>query len=204
MSLQKEKGISEFIIRDVLKKRKKVFLRQDHQKKKKLRKVWRYPRGIHSKLRHRLRGYGIIVKPGYKTPKILRERTIDGYKIFTIKNKNDLEIIKKLSKDDKIAVRIASKIGNKKRIALLEEIKKTGLKCDFNIEKQLLKIKKELEEKKKEKREEKAKAGEKGEEKQKVQRETKKEEKEEKSEESKDQKEIEKEEFEKIIRSQKG
>ena len=204
MSSQKQKEISEFIIKDTLKKRRKVFLRQDHQKKKKLSKKWRYPRGIHSKLRHRLRGYGIIVKPGYKTPKILRGRTIEGYRVVLIKNKNDLERAKELSKHDKIAVRIASSIGNKNRIVLLEDIKKLGLKCDFNIEKQLSKTKKELEKKKKEKEEEKAKT--KGTIEEKEQRETKKELKQsvEEKKESKDQKEIEREEFEKIIRSQKG
>jgi large subunit ribosomal protein L32e len=206
MSSQKEKGISEFIVKDTLKKRKKVFLRQDHQKKKKLRKVWRYPRGIHSKLRHRLRGYGIIVKPGYKTPKIFRNKTIEGYKIMTVKNKKDLELAKELSKNEKISVRIARTLGKKKRLALLNDIKKSGLKCDFNIEKQLSKIKTEFEQKKKEKKEEKAKTKEKEEEKEKARTEAKKELKESKKEkeEIKDQKEIEREEFEKIIRSQKG
>ncbi|MEM2121568.1 MAG: eL32 family ribosomal protein [Candidatus Woesearchaeota archaeon] len=197
----KENKITEFMIKDTLKKKKKVFLRQDHQKKKKLKKVWRYPRGIHSKLRHRLRGYGIIVKPGYKTPKVLRGRTIEGYKIITINNKKELEQIKKLSKEDKIAVRIASSVGKKKRIMLLEEIKKLGLKCDFNLEKQLSKINKELEERKKEKKEE-EKTKKKKEEEQKEQKETKKEK--EQTQEIKDQKEKEREEFERIIRSQKG
>ena len=113
--------------KDVLKKRSKEFVRQDYNKKKRLKKKWRYPRGIHSKLRHRKKGYGIVVKTGYKVPKTIRHRTIDGYKIITIHNMNELIMVSEMSKEDKVKIQLSSTIGKKKRLLLLNKIKELKL-----------------------------------------------------------------------------
>ena len=130
--------------KDVLKKRSKEFVRQDYNKKKRLKKKWRYPRGIHSKLRHRKKGYGIVVKTGYKVPKTIRHRTIDGYKIITIHNMNELIMVSEMSKEDKVKIQLSSTIGKKKRLLLLNKIKELKLNYYGSVDDKINKINNEL------------------------------------------------------------
>ncbi len=138
--------VSQEVIKDALKKRKKVFVRQDYVKKKRLKKVWRYPRGIHSKLRHKKRGYGLLVKPGYKTPKLLRGRTIDGFRIVNVKNLKELESV---AKEKDVLIQISRTVGKKKRLEILNKMLELKLKTNINVEQEINKIKKELDERKK-------------------------------------------------------
>ncbi|MFH1506408.1 MAG: eL32 family ribosomal protein [archaeon] len=115
-------------------KRKKLpkFKRQDAHKKVKVGQKWRKPKGLHNKMRLQFRGYRKIVKAGYGTPAELRGTTEKGLmpvRIFSI------EALKKLDPKKNILI-IASSVGAKNKLKIIEEAKKLGLGfLNFNTEK---------------------------------------------------------------------
>ncbi len=193
--------ITEEQKKDILKKRSKRFVRQDINKKDRLEEKWHYPKGIHSKLRHRKRGYGLIVKTGYKTPKFIRGRTLDGKLIITIQNKEQLSNI-----PSDVIIQLSSTLGKKKRIEILAEIIEKKLpyagdaEKELNTIKDLLKQRKELRAQKKA-RKQKIKHAEKKEEKEEKPEKDKKAEKKEEAEEVEKKKE--KKEFDKLLTKEK-
>ena len=134
--------ITEQQKRDIAKKRSKVFVRQDVNKKSRLEKKWHYPKGIHSKLRHRRKGYGLIVKTGYKTPNFIRERRLDGKLIVTVKS---LEELSSLANEHEVIVQFASTLGKRKRTILLNKIIELNLPYVGDAKKELETINKLLE-----------------------------------------------------------
>ena len=121
---------------------KKTFLRRTWMRfsklgrRRKKKQTWRRPTGRHNKMRDKKRGYPIVVSIGYK--KKDRERNL-------IKNKTPITIynLKDLKKANQNNVIIIGKIGNKKKIKLVEEIKKKNIEIvNININKFMKKIKK--------------------------------------------------------------
>ena len=110
-------------IKKEMKKKMPEFIRSDYHKKKKLHSAkWRRPRGITNKMRLQHKGHNVVVKKGYRTPAEIRGVMQDGKKIVVVSNVNDLQNVKK---DEKVA--IASTVGTKKRIVIIEEAKKLKL-----------------------------------------------------------------------------
>ncbi|MFP4402911.1 MAG: 50S ribosomal protein L32e [Candidatus Woesearchaeota archaeon] len=110
-------------IRNALKKKKPNFRRQDSHKKSKLSSSWRKPKGSDSKMRVSKRGYCRSVSKGYKSPKLARGLTRDGYKIVNVFKIKDLENV-----DNKIcAINISSTVGLRKKIDILKEALKLKL-----------------------------------------------------------------------------
>ncbi len=106
-----------------MKKKLPRFTRQDAHKKKKLAKKWRKPKGLHSKMREKLRGYRKSVNAGYGTPRSLRGLDSEGNKMFFVKSEKDLEGLSSGS-----AIIVSSGTGAKKIIAIIEKAKKLNLK----------------------------------------------------------------------------
>ncbi len=88
--------------------------------RKKLQK-WRRPRGRHSKIRERKRGYTSMVEVGSRKPRKERGR-IDGMDIARVENIKDLESIK----DKKIIV--IAKMGKRKRQEIEKKAKELNLR----------------------------------------------------------------------------
>ncbi len=132
--------------------KKPKFLQQDYHKKPGLKKKWKRPKGLHSKMRLKKRGYRRGVSKGYKAAK--KERGLyKGLKVIKIGSPKDLKIIEK----EKTGIVISKNIGLKKRLEIVKGIEKEGLKV-INLDiKKFLKEAEELLEKKKEERGEKAK-----------------------------------------------
>jgi len=106
------------------KKRKKPsFARQESHRRKDIRKGWRRPRGVHSKLRLRRRGKPARVSIGYKLPEAVRGLTTDGLKQVIISNPSHLKLLGK----EQIGV-VSSKVGQKKKLIILKEAQKAGIK----------------------------------------------------------------------------
>jgi large subunit ribosomal protein L32e len=111
-------------LRKQLKSRKPVFLREDYQKRACIPLPWRRPRGIHSKLRHRFAGHRALANPGYGSPKEAYGLHRSGYEQILVHTLNELA---KLNSKTQGAI-LGSTIGLPRKIALLTEAKKLGVK----------------------------------------------------------------------------
>ena len=180
-------------LRKKLKKKKPDFLRQDGHKIKRLKKKWRAPKGIHSKMRRKLGSYRKQPSVGYSSPKKVRFLHPSGLKEILTHNFKDLEKIN--SKTE--AVVIAKNVGTRKKIELLKKIKELNITI-LNIknpEEFIAKVDQKLEKKKQvatKREEKKKKSKEKSLEKakQKEEKEKKKTEEEKKKEEDKEKKDV--------------
>jgi len=134
-------------IRKKMKERQPDFIRQDAHKKR-LKKRWVKPRGLHSKVRLKHRGHARKVSSGYRTPNAVRGLSTEGLEIKMVYNMSQLEGLDK----EKEGVIISSQVGLKNRILLLKKIKEKGINL-LNIDiDEYLKRKEEEIQKRKEKR----------------------------------------------------
>ncbi|MFC7059773.1 50S ribosomal protein L32e [Halovenus salina] len=90
---------------------KPQFNRQDYHKKKRVPTSWRRPRGQLSKQRRGVKGKGATVEAGYRQPEAVRGLHPSGFEEVRVHNTDDLEGVD----PDTEAVRIASKVGGRKR-----------------------------------------------------------------------------------------
>ena len=105
-------------------RKKPKFLRQGANYLKKVANKWRRPRGLHSKLKLKQKSKGVIPNVGYGAPKSTRGLHPSGYEEVRIITQEDLSNLNK----NKHAIKISSKLGAKKRIALIEYCQKRGFK----------------------------------------------------------------------------
>ncbi len=138
-------------LKERMKKKRPRFVRQDAHKKR-LRKRWVKPRGLHSKVRLKKAGHARKVSDGYGSPKELRGLNKDGLKIIRIHNEQELDNIVK----EKEGIILSSNIGIKNKINLLKKAKEKGItilniNADEYLKKKEEEIKKRLEKKKAEK-----------------------------------------------------
>ncbi len=100
------------------------FNRQDYHKKKRVPTSWRKPRGDLSKQRRGIKGKGDTVEAGFRTPKAVRGKHPSGFEEVRVHNTDDLEGVD----GDVEAVRIASKVGARKRERIEEEAEDAGIR----------------------------------------------------------------------------
>ena len=126
-------------VRKEIKDRKPAFIRQDYQRRKRLgRKMkWRKPKGIHSKIRHHLKGRRRMPSPGYKSPSRVLGLHATGLKIMHVRSVSDVNRIKK--EDEGII--ISKQVGLKKKLGILRKARELGIKVlNFNIDEKIQKI----------------------------------------------------------------
>lgn len=103
-------------------KKKPNFIRQDSNKYN-FQSGWRKPRGLHSKIRLRKKGHSKVPNRGYGSPKTTKGLDKFNLKPVLISNINEIKNINK----DFNSVILSSKVGNKNKLALLEECKKLNI-----------------------------------------------------------------------------
>ena len=96
---------------------KPQFNRQDYHKKKRVPTSWRKPRGTLSKQRVGIKGKGDTVQAGFRSPEAVRGLHPSGFEEVRVHNTDDLEDVD----GDTQAVRIASKVGGRKRERIEDE-----------------------------------------------------------------------------------
>ncbi|WP_115865355.1 50S ribosomal protein L32e [Halorussus litoreus] len=113
---------------ELLAQRKRVgkpqFNRQDYHKKKRTPTSWRRPRGLLSKQRRGIKGKGDTVQAGFRTPKAVRGKHPSGFEEVRVHNVDDLDGVD----GDREAVRIASKVGARKRERIEEQAEAEGIR----------------------------------------------------------------------------
>jgi len=112
-------------LRRHIKSKKPDFIRQDSHKNKRLGKKWRRPKGLHSKVRLRLKGRSKNLSIGYRSPKIVRGMHKSGLQRCIIRSTKDLEGLDA----KKYCCIISSSLGTKKKIVILKKAGEMG----FNI-----------------------------------------------------------------------
>jgi len=96
---------------------KPAFRRQKYHAKKRVPESWRKPRGNLSKQRRGIKGKGDMVEAGFRSPTAARGLHPSGFEEVRVHNVDDLEGVD----GDTQAVRIASKVGARKREQIEEE-----------------------------------------------------------------------------------
>jgi large subunit ribosomal protein L32e len=111
-------------LRKRMKARKPEFIGQDSWKRKEIRKRWQKPRGYHSKLRRRLRGYRKLVTAGYGSPNEVYGLHPSGLEIIRVSSEKDL---KNINKETQGAL-VSGAVGMKKRMGIVKKAKEAGIK----------------------------------------------------------------------------
>ncbi len=143
-------------IKDFLNRKRPLFKRQNYGLKKRLELKWRAPKGSQSKLRRKKKGHGNYPSVGYRGPRAVRCLTKDGFEQVIVHNTAELCALHPKSQ----AAVLHSGLGLKKRLAIIEEALKLGVKI-VNIKNPQEYLKQQRESLKKKRQEKKQKAKEK-------------------------------------------
>jgi len=100
------------------------FKRDGFGKKSQLSDSWRKPRGQHNKQREQKKAKGKLPKPGFGSPLAVRGMHPSGFYEVLVYTVDDLEGLDAKTQ----AVRIAAKVGNRKRAGIQEKALSSGLK----------------------------------------------------------------------------
>jgi large subunit ribosomal protein L32e len=135
-------------IRKKVKARKPTFLRTDSNRKK-YKNNWRKPRGLHNKRRLNVKGHQKNPSQGYRSPLEVRGLNRSGFELINVCNITELNGIKKETQ----MVEIATAVGIKNKVKILEECKLKGLQISNvkDIDKFITEVKTKLELNKKQK-----------------------------------------------------
>jgi len=98
------------------------FKRQNADLKGRVGTSWRKPRGIDNKMRVFKSGYGVSPRIGYRQPRAIRGNHPSGVPEVLVSNMTELEAVKGA------AVRIAAKVGAKKKAVLVAKAREKKLK----------------------------------------------------------------------------
>lgn len=107
-------------VKATLKKRQPKFMRQGAHKHKRVKQVWRAPKGLHSKMKDSRRGYKVKLQSGYQTPKDVRGLDKHGLKPTIVAGAHQLSAM-----DPKVhSIILLGGLGGRKKLAILEEAHK--------------------------------------------------------------------------------
>ncbi|MFX1562004.1 MAG: 50S ribosomal protein L32e [Promethearchaeota archaeon] len=114
----------ELLLKRKDKERKPEFRRSESWRYKRVKPSWRRPIGIDSKIRENKKGFPQMPSVGYRSPAKLRNLHPSGLQevlVHTIEQLNGLH-------PTVHAVRIASRVGDRKRLTILERADDLGLR----------------------------------------------------------------------------
>lgn len=111
-------------LRELQRRRRPRFRRQEWFRYKRLGKTWRRPKGLHSKMRRHLKYRINVVRVGYRTVRKARGLHPSGFREVLIHNLDELETL-----DPRVeAARIAHSVGFKKRQVIEERADELGIR----------------------------------------------------------------------------
>src|SRR3989338_1652685 len=97
-------------LRKKIKSKKPVFIRQNYEKRKRLHhKVWRKPKGLHSKMRHHIRGRRKSPSVGYKSPVEAKGLHPSGMKQAVVHN------LSEMPPSNEYGIIISGNVGKRKK-----------------------------------------------------------------------------------------
>jgi len=105
-------------------RKKPKFIRPASKFLKRVKESWRRPRGLQSKVRRKFADRPKMPSVSWGAPVVLRGLHPSGFKEVLVYNPKDLDKVN----PKKEAIRIASRVGKKKRKEILEKAKKLKIK----------------------------------------------------------------------------
>ncbi len=103
-------------IRSEKNKRRPKFIRENYYRLKRIQTSWRRPKGIDSKMRHKLKGKRKSPGTGYRNPRAVRGLHPSGYEIVRIHTVDELDDID----PSKQVVQIGRTVGSRKRMDIIK------------------------------------------------------------------------------------
>ena len=103
-------------LRETLKRKKPDFVRQESWRYKRLKPVWRRPKGLDSKMRLKQKGWPKSVSVGYRSPRSVRGFHPSGFEEMIVYNAKDLEGV-----GPNQAARISHTVGKRKRVEIIDK-----------------------------------------------------------------------------------
>jgi large subunit ribosomal protein L32e len=100
------------------------FRRQESWRYVRIKESWRRPRGIDSKMRIKKKGWPPSPGVGFRSPRAVRGLHPSGYEEVLVYNVGDLAAVNPETQ----AIRIAGKVGARKRAMILTEASKRGIR----------------------------------------------------------------------------
>jgi len=113
-----------FNVRKVQKGKKPQFKRTCNHMFKRLDSNWRRPRGLQGKQRRKVLGKGTVVQVGFGSPVAVKGLHPSGYADVLVSNVADLELVDPSYE----AIRIAAKVGAKKKVMILAKAEELSIK----------------------------------------------------------------------------
>ena len=126
-------------IRKEMKERKPKFIRQDDHRRMRIQNQdkWRKPKGIHSKIRHAMKGRRKMPSPGYKSPVAVKGLHHSGVKMVYVSTLKELGKINKSTE----GIIVSGNLGMRKKIDLLKKAKEMGINVlNYNVDDKIKKI----------------------------------------------------------------
>ncbi len=103
--------------------RRPAFRRQEYWRLKRVGESWRRPKGIDNPMAHHFKGFPPVVKVGYRGPAAVRGLHPSGLREVTVHREQELAALS--PRYD--AVRIAAKVGERRRREIAERGRQLGL-----------------------------------------------------------------------------
>lgn len=122
MMVQQDKRLME--VRKNINKKRPSFRRVESWRYKRVKDPWRKARGIDSQTRMKTKSGVRSPGKGYRGPKKVRGIHPSGYEEVRVETIKDLENLN----NKKHAIKISSKLGTRKRIALIDYCNRKGFK----------------------------------------------------------------------------
>jgi large subunit ribosomal protein L32e len=111
-------------LRHMAKRKKPKFVRPESWRYVRLKENWRNPQGLDNKVRMRVKGWPPKVSIGYRGPRIARGLHPSGFTEILVYNPEQLKDIDPETQ----SARIAHTVGKRKKMKILSEARKKGIR----------------------------------------------------------------------------
>merc|ERR1712029_402745 len=126
MGLFRSAITSNKMVKKIVKKRTKKFIRHQSDRYVKVKSNWRKPKGIDNRVRRRFKGQYLMPSIGYGTNAKTRHCMPDGSKKFVVHNVKELEVL--LMMKGSYAAEIAHNVSSRKRKDIVDRAGQLSIK----------------------------------------------------------------------------